>query len=118
MTKEKYKEIRIRGLGKKYRRHTSSKSEWDKIIAMECGELPYNSIKYSIDLCIQMLLKCKFTANEIDAECKKRFPKKMNTGRAKRTFNIFSENRCKNVEKYRNGEIIGLKWDKENLYSL
>lgn len=118
MTKKEYIKNRIHELGDSYRRHNTSKSTYDKIIAMECGDWPEFRNNTSFEHTLKLLLECKFTKLEIIAELKNNFLDKNNESRPDRVLSIFSGNNCKNVIRYSKGDIVGLKWDRYKLFDM
>ena len=117
MTKEEYRKNRIADLGGTYMAHTTSKTEWDKCIAMECGELPVPDRNRNGFTAILMLLSCQFSAEEIDAALEVLYPDLKNTGRAQRMAQIFSNGKCRNVEIVRQGGILGMKWGRHRFFT-
>lgn len=116
MNKITYKEKRISELGDAYKKYSTSKTEWDIIISMECGENPKKRENTSGTVALNMLLDCRFTPNEIDARCAQLFPEKKNIGRAKRMANIFTKGKCRNVEIYKFNGKLGLKWNRYKFF--
>jgi hypothetical protein len=116
MNKSDYKHMRINEIGEDYRKHSTSKTEWDKIIAMECGDYPEKRGNTTGYKAVQMLLECKYTEQEIENQLSELFPNKKNTGRAKRMARIFAKDKCKNVTVYKYNGILGLKWNRYQIF--
>lgn len=118
MTKQEYKDLRIKELGKNYRKHTTSKSDSDKCISMECGDWPIFRGITSAEMTLKMLLECKYTNEQMIIKLNVKFPNNNNnSSRPHRIFNIFSNGKCKNVQKYDKGNILGLVWDRYKLFT-
>lgn len=117
MNKTQYKEKRIKDLGKEYGKQTTPKRMWDNCISMECGDFPKFKFITSTEITLKMLLECKYTKSEIVEKLKAKFPGKINSSRPKDIFYGFSGGKCKNIEGYRKGNIIGLKWDRNKFFS-
>jgi len=114
MNKTQYKEKRIKELGEK---PTTSEGMWNIWISMECGDFPKFNLNTSYETTLKMLLECKYTKSEIVEKLKATFPDRKNTSRPDDIFRGFPGGMCKNIEKYRNGNIIGLKWDRNKFFS-
>lgn len=117
MTKEEYIQNRIAELGDFYRSHTTSKSDSDKIIAMECGDWPKFRGNTSFEFTLELLLECKYTESEIVNKLNDKFPDNKNNKRPRNVLSVFSGEKCRNVKVYRENGVIGLKWDRYKLFS-
>lgn len=114
--KELYKKNRLLEIGGAYRAHSTSKTEWDICIAFECGDNAQAMKPTSLGLTFRMLLECKYTEDEIVSALNEAFPGRKNRGRPQRAMSIFAKGRCRNVDQYRNGHVIGLKWDRYRFF--
>ena len=99
MTKEEYIQKRIQELGSDYTRTNTSKSNYDKAFAMECGDWPTFRGKTSYELALKLLLKCCYTENKMIELLNKEFPENSNVTRPRKVFAWFSSGECRNVKR-------------------
>ena len=119
MTKDEYVQNRIGELGESYRKHSSSKSEYDKIITMECGDWPLFRGITSFELTLKLLLNCRYTRSQITSKLNDKFPDRKNENgrRPDRILNVFlGDNKSRNITRYSEGDVVGLEWDQYKFF--
>lgn len=115
--KDKYRSARITELGKHYRSHSTSKTDWDHRINAEIGNFPEFSEGSSAKLVFELLLACNYSVAQIVQILEEKFPGRSNARRPNRILNIFSNGKCRNMTVYKQGEVLGLKWDRYKFFS-